>query len=231
MNICMVSSDFLPNIGGITTHIVELSKALLSLNHHVHVLNPIYGTEFNKIENIDGICVHRLYIKKQMPKIKFLYYIWESSQYLNSLIKKEQIDIVHWHDLIQGAWITKMVTANKPVVFTNHSSYFLKLFETRMGRCLVRASINHAKAIIAPSRELVQKSMRFNDKVYYIPNGVNTEMFMPMVPDSEIKKRYKIDANDFIILCPRRLDPKNGVEFLVSAVPFIKRYIKNIIFA
>jgi glycosyltransferase involved in cell wall biosynthesis len=229
----MVSSDFLPNIGGVAIHIFELSKALISLGNKIYVLNVSYGLNNDAVEDMDGISVHRLYVKNTIRKIRILPKIYRAIRYLNSLIKEERIDIIHWHDLIPGAWTTKMVSFSykTPVVFTNHTSVFLQLFEKRLSRYFLKLSIDHANAIIAPSRELYEKTKILSGRIrlWYIPNGVNVDKFSPLKKDNEkikkIKEKYKIENDESVIFCPRRIVPKNGIRFLVKAIPLIKQKI------
>ena len=42
LNICMVSGFFYPNIGGVETHIFELSRHLISLGHKVIIITHQY---------------------------------------------------------------------------------------------------------------------------------------------------------------------------------------------
>ena len=59
-----------------------------------------------------------------------------------------------------------------------------------------------------------------------IVNPVDTELFSPKVPPY-IKK----EKNEFILVCPRRLVEKNGVHFLIEAMPEIlaKNNVKIVI--
>jgi glycosyltransferase involved in cell wall biosynthesis len=51
-----------------------------------------------------------------------------------------------------------------------------------------------------------------DEKVFIIPNGVDTSTFTP---------QPKIDPKEFVILSMRRLAPKNGVQYLVEASPAV----------
>ncbi len=128
----------------------------------------------------------------------------------------------------------------KNKIFTNHTSSFLELFDSKRKSRFLKLLFRRAKKIIGPSRELADKSRIFFGKsredVYYIPNGVNVKFFYPIndKQKNNIKniflESHGYDKDRTIILCPRRLEPKNGVEFLISAIPSVIKRNPKILF-
>ena len=49
MKISLVSTDFLPNIGGVTQHVVEIAKALLGNGNDVEVIAPTYAADWSDL--------------------------------------------------------------------------------------------------------------------------------------------------------------------------------------
>ena len=78
--------------------------------------------------------------------------------------------------------------------------------------------------IITPSDELAEAVRSLGipaDKITFISNGVDTEKFSPNVPPKNLRQQYALAPETKIVLCPRRLEPKNGVRYLIEAVPAI----------
>lgn len=227
MKICMLSFDFLPNIGGIAAHVYELSKALIKQGNEVHVI-ALRG-EFRgvKYEEIDGIKVHRIYLPR-VRLIGFFMYTFSKWLKIRSLIKNEGINIIHYHTLFD-AFIAKFIPRISKIQ-TEHSSMFLEAVEKGEYK-LYKQSFYHADHVIGPSKELVDTFVELGvnpDKTSFISNGVDIEKFNPNVKGDEIKRKYKINANEKVILCPRRLEPKNGVYYFIRAIPYIIKQNSNV---
>lgn len=224
MNICMVSGDFsYPPYGGVAAHIYELSKALVNSGHTVDVVNPSYGAHPDSVEGIDGITVHWLRVSKKMLGVSFAQLIVKSSMYISRLLQDHNIDILHWHDLRCGSLATKFVKVGEiPRIFTNHSSMYLHSCETRVGLRQLKLLLSHANAVISPSEELRDKTLLAwdnRDYSFYIPNGVDADKFRPDLSiDDSLRKKYNLGYDSPIVLCPRRLEPKNGVKYLAESV-------------
>jgi len=226
MNILFLTSDFIPNVGGMATHAHELAKAHVRNEHCVHLVHPVYCDGKNRIEDFDGITIHKLFIPNQTPKIKHLVYIREVKRYVVALLKEEKIDVVHWHDLTPNCWSTYTFRKSIPLVWTNHTSNYLEYFESSIGRLKIKLFLHHADAIISPSKELHEKSAATGLGEawrFYIPNGVDAEKFKPGNSIGVVDKDYGIDLTKPVILCPRRLEPKNGVEYLIRAIAPVRK--------
>ena len=228
MTILLLTSDFFPNIGGMASHAHELARAHVANGHSVHLMHPVYGTGDNRIETMDGFTVHRLFVASQTPRIKHLLYIRAVRAAILALHASTPIDVIHWHDLTPNCWTTWALRKRFPIVWTNHTSNYLEYCENASGRRKIRAYLHHPDAIISPSVELHAKSALTGlpaDRLFYIPNGVDTVKFRPGLSFGVIDKDYGIDISRPVIICPRRLEPKNGVEYLIRAVPLIRREV------
>jgi glycosyltransferase involved in cell wall biosynthesis len=225
MNILLLTSDFLPNIGGMATHAHELARAHAMAGHVVHLVHPVYGTEQNRIEEFDGITVHKLFIASTTPKVKHLVYVRTVRSYVLALQARLRFDVLHWHDLTPNCWTTMTLRGRFPLVWTNHTSNYLEYFETKAGRIRIKAFLSHPQAIISPSNELHEKSAATGvpgDHLFYIPNGVDAHKFAPGQSFDVIDKDYGLDPTRPIIVCPRRLEPKNGVEYFIRSIPIVR---------
>ncbi len=222
MKICMLSIDFLPNIGGIAAHVYELSKALVKEGNDVFVLTGKKNFNDKRYEEIDGIKVYRTYF----PRVRLLWIlvyalpVWLK---LRWLIKNKDIDIIHHHNIFADALIAKF-TSKVSKVQTEHSSSFLEARETGKHKRLHRWLLSNTDYVIGPSQELVDAIVGIGvnrANVSFIPNGVDTEKFNPRLRGDEIKEKQGIKSDEKVILCPRRLALKNGVYYFVKAIPCI----------
>ena len=105
-----------------------------------------------------------------------------------------------------------------PLVATWHTSHFLKLaarpaWSTLLGRLVASADAN-----LAASREIadVAESLAPGHRVEALTNGVETSIFRRTDPSLG-----PLPPGIRRIVVPRRLFPKNGVEFFVRALPRI----------
>jgi glycosyltransferase involved in cell wall biosynthesis len=245
MKICMVSTDFLPNIGGIAQHIFEISKALQKQGNQVQVLTIDKGSQWSGLsrkpfeERMGELQIWRIpYVLNT-----FIPFIsgqvssrWSSRRFAQSLIEKlevEKPDVVHWHAL-ETTVNPFLSWRNAPLVWTNHTSMFLDQFETSPHRPRLVKEAQIAQQIIAPSNELAEKTIQLGvpaDQVHFISNGVDANRFSSSVPIDSWKQKLKLRENEKVILCPRRLERKNGVRYFVkAAITLLKDGIKNVRF-
>jgi glycosyltransferase involved in cell wall biosynthesis len=233
MTILLLTSDFFPNIGGMATHAYELARAHVNNGHTVHLLHPVYGTGADRTEHMDGFTVHRMFLANQTPRIKHLLYVRAVREAILALHARTPIEVIHWHDLTPNCWTTWALRDRFPIVWTNHTSNYLEYCETAVGRAKIRAYLHHPDAIISPSRELHEKSALTGlpaDRLMYIPNGVDAAKFRPGLSFGVIDKDFGIDIAKPVVVCPRRLEPKNGVEYFVRAIPLIRAALPEVQF-
>lgn len=226
MKIVMVSGDYLPNIGGIASHIYNLSFSLLKTGEQVIILQPIEADKFDcVIEQQDGF---PLVYKALYPKFKnrFLRIAARVYSLLRTFSRIENnfgfIDIIHQHDYFLSTFFCILMSINHHWVWTNHSSNFLMDIENRNStKIILKLLHSRNKGLISVSQELLGKTnlvLRKKNSVY-IQNGVNLERFNPSVKSE--RGRYGLSENDFVILCPRRMVAKNGVIYMAEAVSII----------
>lgn len=229
MKICMMSSDFLPNIGGIAAHVYELSNSLSLLGHDISVITIRNNFSEDKHEKINNMNVYRIYY----PKIPFIGYlvhlflVWFEIKFLHNF------DVIHIHT-IRHAPVLKFLRCKS--VETEHSSGFLMGMESSKSRWIYKWLFNSNDHLIAPSDEIAKKIIELGfdqDFVSSITNGIDVSKFNPIVDNEviELKKSYNISAEDKVVLCPRRLVPKNGVEYFIESAPrIINSYGNNVKF-
>lgn len=212
MKVGIVIDTYLPQIGGAEVHVKNLAHFLRE-NLEVRIFTNTPGEN-----EVDGIKVFR----NNHRGIKIIK-IFKDIVALSGFVKNS--DVVHAHYTFYLSFLSGLLARlfNKPVVVTLHGlgtldssvkkSFFRKVFRY--------FSFKFANAIFATSEEMVEVARRYvpNDKIYLIPNGVDTEYFSPQSINTTNSK--------FVVLSARRLNPKNGVQYLIEALPAIIKEIPN----
>ncbi len=220
MKIALISVDFAPNVGGVASHVVELGKALVEKGHEVHVLTLPIADKQQRFEVWQGMNVHR----PKIPKSK-IFYTPAMKIWLSRFLKQQRMDILHVHGM-RPLEATKGI-ADIPVIFTNHTSGFLRRIEKgdKVHADLVKR-LAHICHVLAPSEELCQatRAVGYQKPVDFIPNGVDVKRFTP-------KQTTLSDDLPVTILLARRLVDKNGVTVFAHALGLLKNQPVKIIFA
>lgn len=245
MKIALVTTDFLPNIGGITQHVVEVAKALLADGDDVEVLAPLYSSRWKDLkkpchrELSAGIPVWRIPLVLN-TSIRFVTGQISSRisdqrlrRELLKRLKELQPDMVHWH-AIQSRGHPLAAWTSSAKVWTNHTSHFI----TGVGssrRRHYQQEAGQADEIICPSEELCELTASLGiprERIHFIPNGVDSNRFRPDVDTSYWRQRLQLSNGKRLILCPRRLERKNGVSYFIqAAISVLREAPTNITFA
>ncbi len=225
MRILMCSDDFLPNPGGIAGHVYELSRALAAAGHEVDLIaghNRIHAASPWRAP--EGVRI----LSNEPFTWSTAGYIGHSLGTFRTLRKesaRSAYDVAHWHNLIWEPWAVRFGARGLPRIFTNHSSGFLRRMKIPWRRKIQLPMIlGIADRIIAPSTELRDETIAAGipaGRVDFIGNGVDVDEFRPGPRDAALASRFGIGAADRALVVPRRLDPKNGVDILVKALPHL----------
>ncbi|MAM86518.1 MAG: hypothetical protein CME36_04300 [unclassified Hahellaceae] len=211
MNILMVSNGFPPSIGGVQTHVAELSRALVQLGHHVHVITRIEDRSSATEEDFFGVHVHRI----KLPSSHLLY-DWIMRRTVRALHRSISFDVIHVH----GMRPLKACSDNgPPLVFTNHTSSFVRRSH-QGGRVKekMRKQLALADLIFTPSSLLAEKTREagFGGTIEYICNGVDIERYSP--GPSSMRSTYGIPDQAFVAIFAGRLQPVKGLLVLARAL-------------
>lgn len=220
LRILMPSIYFPPRVGGIESHVYYLARELARRGHRVTVVTTKTEKRSPWRETMDGVIVHRL------PSFgkHFLGWILSSIASVPSVVSMAKgHDIVHCHTFAFALGGTVAASLLRcPLVVTVHSSHFLRLSAKVVMRPPLRLVLGRARALLSTSKEIDRVVKRLVPEAYTLPivNGIDTEKFRPVEPG------LKRESDEFLIVCPRRLVEKNGVEFLVRALAILKEGMK-----
>lgn len=229
----MVTHDFPPKVGGIASHVYQLSKELVRLNNEIFILTPNpHNDNRNKFATQDGI--HVFYLQhaphsRMLPRINnltALNYAVKANLKLRKLITDNAINLVHYHNIVPESLVTKRIK-KIPVVFTAHESHLLNL--AKMNKKRLYFYLSHPQYLIAPSQELLDKAKQYGNfpkGASYIPNAVDPDTFFPASTNGMLEE-LGLKENEPLVLSARRLEEKNGVEYTIRALPYILRDQSN----
>lgn len=228
MKIVVICHYFPPEIGAPSARLYEMSKRWVELGNEVHVVtcfpnhptgiipNEYKGMKY-KLENMDGIYVHRNYVyatpnkgfvKKTLGHISFMI-----SSVLISMKKIENPDVIitssptffsmfsgYWFSLrkkadfileIRDLWPAAMIELG-----VMKEGFITKILE-KMELFLYRKSKKLIMVTKAFKDNVVNRGID-EDKVYVITNGVNQELFYPKEKSIELITKYNLQ-NKFVI--------------------------------
>lgn len=215
MKFLTVSLDYPPTVGGIAAVVYELSQAQKQLGHDVTLLTkklPPYAASEQMVEGIRVV---------PLPKRRFgPLYGRTINKAIDAAIATYQPDIVHLHGMRP---LEHLTPKRVPVVYTNHTSGFLKRLE-KGGRRVRRLQKLFAPLdlIVAPSEELLDLPFDIGAQKQFISNGIVPERFVrDEAKRQQLRAELGLSADDVLAIVTRRLVEKNGVIHLANAVKHI----------
>ena len=206
---------FPPEVGGLESHVHYLCRGLVARGHEVTVVTSLSRPGLAVHEVMDGIRVHRTPLPARKPW-GWLFHALGSTPKTRAVVT--DADVVHaqaFPSLLPCAMA--LAGSGTPLVCTLHTSHFLHLAANRMLAPALGKLIEIGDYNFAASKEIadVGESLGPTISVEVLVNGVDTGIFMPVdgsMPRTAGRRR---------LVVPRRLFPKNGVEYFVRALPAI----------
>jgi glycosyltransferase involved in cell wall biosynthesis len=207
---------FPPRVGGIESHTFYLARELARRGHRVTVITTKTERQSPWSEIMEGVRVERLPSFGKHFAGWILSSLWSVPKVVAEAASH---DLVHCHTFAFAAGGTAAAAVlRRPLVVTVHSSHFLRLAKKPSMRPALKLVLHNAAALLSTSKEIdtVVRDLLPDAHTMPIVNGIDTEKFKPSPP---IIDR---DPDEFLIVCPRRLVEKNGVEFLIRALGILK---------
>lgn len=215
----MVTADYLPDVGGIASHVDRLAEALRLHDVDVQVWKWIPSGE-KPTDLIPG--VRYLTARGAWNRGRSLWDIPSLVAEIRSSADEVRPSVLHVHTLGPLPFSTQLARRTMPgtaCVLTNHSSGYLEMAATARGRLKAKALFGGQDAVIAPSAELERESAYIADKRrrHHIPNGVDPQAFVPQ-SRKEARVALGLPVEPFLIVTTRRFERKNGLRYLVEAM-------------
>src|SRR5213083_3011989 len=235
----MLTWEFPPRIiGGISTHVYHLSRALVEKGTPVRVIT----CDFPKTpaeEIIDGVSVSRV-ISGRVPESNFLLWIYHlNSQMISKateLFETERFDLIHAHDWVVGrAGVELKNQLGLPLISTIHATEIgrggsLDGEYRRKVRDIERLLVDQSDGIICCSNYMLDHIQHqlgaVNAKIRVIPNGVEVSRFKR---DSQPRLiPTGVSENRKVILYVGRIVREKGIFTLIEAFDELRNRGKDV---
>ncbi|XP_032222458.1 phosphatidylinositol N-acetylglucosaminyltransferase subunit A isoform X4 [Nematostella vectensis] len=206
--ICMVSDFFYPNMGGVESHIYQLSQRLIQRGHKVIVVTHSYGgrkgvrylTNYLKVYYLPfGVFHNQCILPTLYLDLPILRYIF----------LRERITIVHGHSAFSTLCHDALLharTMGMKTIFTDHSLFGFADASSIITNKFLQfslADVEHVICVSHTSKEntVLRASTQSGMKPYIvsvIPNAVDASMFTPC--PSKRRKNCRGDGPKRVVL-------------------------------
>jgi glycosyltransferase involved in cell wall biosynthesis len=220
---------FPPEVGGLESHAYYLCRELVRLGEEVEMLTSRSLPGTPRSEVMGGVVVTRRWFPARNPAGWIVHTLATIPAYLR---RARSADILHAQTFASAlpAMLARALYG-KPLVLTLHTSHFLRLARKPFWRPILRRIIASADWLLSASEEIRDVALELypHPRAEALTNGVDTELFRPLAPAELIAKGAGSGAAQGAprrLIVPRRLYQKNGVEYLVRALPQIQQELE-----
>lgn len=228
MKVVQVCPLYYPYIGGVETHVCEISKRLANMGIDVRIYTTDPSGKLPKRQTFNGIEIFRF----RSFSHRHIYFF--STELHSALKKLKTDDVIHVHAYPNfpalAAALAKHIN-NKPLVFTPHyGGYFFRTTGTSIIRSFAKTYYNsiigkfifaQADAVVALSKfeeELLHSKFKLKkEKIWHIANGVDIERF------KEIKRNTYSKALIYV----GRMEKYKGLAFLLKTFLKIQKFFPD----
>jgi glycosyltransferase involved in cell wall biosynthesis len=223
LKIAQVCPRYYPDIGGVETHVREISERLVKNGHEVEVITTDPTGKLRKKELINRVEVTRF--RSLAPGDA--YYL---APQIYSYLKNSDFDIVHAHSYhALPALFASLANSKSKLVFTPHyhrsgHTLFRNILH-KPYRSLGKLMFSRVDKVICVSeyeKKLLCEDFLVSDKVVKIPNGINLDEFKHL-------KREQKETSEKTILYVGRLEEYKGVQYIIRALPSLPEFRLRIV--
>jgi phosphatidylinositol alpha-mannosyltransferase len=227
MRVALVTEFYYPHLGGVTEHVYNLAKHLNASGHPTiiitsHMASAPASHDLLELED-DPPPVYRVGTSRVIYSAGSFARVTTGlglRRQIRAVLCHERIDLVHVHGGLNP--VLGLVAPNAardldiPVIATFHS-WFRRSALIRIFRRQLQRRLDQHAAAIAVSQPVVEAHARyFRADWEIIPNGVDTHFFRPHSAAREKDHR----GPELLFL--GRLDPRNGLDTLLAAMPKVR---------
>lgn len=211
-SICMVSDFFYPNMGGVESHIYQLSQCLIEKGHKVVIATHAYGKRKGVRYLTNGLKVYYLPLQV-MYNQSTATTCFHSLPLLRCVFVREGITVVHAHSSFSAMAHDALFhakTMGLNTVFTDHSLFGFADISSVLTNKLLTVSLcdtNHIVCVSYTSKEnTVLRATLDPEIVSVIPNAVDPTDF---TPDTSQRQAGRIT-----VVVISRLVYRKGIDLL-----------------
>ncbi|MGB8216467.1 MAG: glycosyltransferase family 4 protein [Candidatus Methanoperedens sp.] len=248
MNICIFAKGLpVHATGGMEIHVQEVVNGLIRKGHKVTIITTKHPDD---IATEDKGNLHVYYLDGKPLKCTNKFYK-KSAKLFEKLNLEERFDIVHSQST-SGYGFAKYCHDKTPFILTLQGTTINEIYSalnTKTLKGVINAlyiflndfvicqnkedivTCKRANKIIAVSKELKEDiKKQFNvpeDKVVFIPNGIDVDKFRPGFEVSELRKKYGLQ-NEKIILTIGVMTGQKGHDLLIRSMPELLKGDRNL---
>ncbi|PHZ17944.1 UDP-Glycosyltransferase/glycogen phosphorylase [Rhizopus microsporus ATCC 52813] len=224
----MVSDFFYPNMGGVESHLYELSQRLIQRGHKVIIVTHAYGHRTGVRYLTNGLKVYHvpakvIYAEATLPTIYGFFPLFRH------ILIRESIEIIHGHGAFSALCHEAILhgkTMGLKAVFTDHSLFGFADASSILTNKLLKftmSDVDHVVCVSHTSKENTVLRAALSPKhVSVIPNAIVASRFLPD-PTAP-------DPNWITIVVISRMVYRKGIDLLVAIIPRICEMYKNVRF-
>jgi len=222
LRVGIITEYFYPNLGGVTEHVYHLSRHLALRGHQVDIItsrvrNPLKkGDEAPPLGLVPGQNV--IHVGPGIPVISngslaSVTLSLRLGKTLTRLFAEKRYDLVH----IQSPYgpvlpFLSVKYCPTTMIGTIHTNFTSNVYANILGKYL-KLYLDQFDGMMAVSETAVRAFQRYYQKEFrVIPNGVDTRWFRKDIQPLPFLKDGRLN-----LLFIGRLDPRNGLHFLIEA--------------
>ncbi|WP_292379757.1 glycosyltransferase family 4 protein [Methanosarcina sp. UBA289] len=228
MKIAQICPRYYPDIGGVETHVREISERLVKAGHDVEVITTDPTGKLSKREIVNGVKVLRF--RSFAPGNA--YYL---APQIYTYLKEHDYDVIHAHSYHAfPAFFASLERHGGKLVFTPHyhrhgHTAFRDLLH-KPYRLLGKMIFSRADSVICVSeyeKKLVESDFKVAEKTIKIPNGINLKEFENLKqPGKESKKKARREK---LLLYVGRLEEYKGIQYIIQSLPELQDFRLRIV--
>jgi phosphatidylinositol alpha-1,6-mannosyltransferase len=225
LSFMLLSETFLPHAGGSRLYYYNLFKRIANAGDSVTILtSKVPGwQEFDLREKTSDFKIERHFKPfrdhsySQLPKLAGPLLMAVSA----CMVRRP--DILHCGDLYPGGviGIALKKALDLPFVAYCHGEDITLTDKRRFQPKLRNLIYKTADAVIANGEFSIENLLRIGiqeDKIHKITPGLDTRVFYPEAPDTQLRKYYGIQDGDLILMTVARLAPRKGHARIIRAL-------------
>lgn len=231
MNICLLSSTFLPLVGGLEIIVHNLATALSLDGHNVYVVTPKTKIKITKLNESYNVIRFGF---KGYGRLKLFHIMAILS--LTYVTMKYKIDVINVHNVYcAGTWAYyfKLFNNSIPIIGTPHGDDVQMNYEIEDGvrlnpksNKIVRRNINNCTLVTSISNSIRTDLCELIDdrsKIIDVPNGIWSGIYEKKVNVDIVRKKYNISKDSIAIISVGRNHPRKGFEYGLQAISILKQ--------
>lgn len=224
MKIAHISPRYDPYIGGVETHVKQISERLALNGFDTEVLTTDFSGKLPSLEEINGVTVRRF--KAWSPNESYFF-----SRPLQKYLKENasHYDVLHAHSYhsLTTYYAVQAKKATNKLVFTPRyhggGHTFFRNILHKPYKLMGKRIIANSEKIICLSqyeKSLLLSSFKVDEgKIVVIPNGVAQAQLIYKKNEEREKSCCKK------ILCVSRIEKYKGIQYVIKALPKIKKEV------